>query len=99
MGKRKAKATKRPRGGEGSRLVSVVESAMAVRGVLRRGPVTVAELAVEADLPLRQAYRILRALQGAGLPVEELPGTKVPQGGGKAPRLYRLRERGVGVVA
>jgi predicted ArsR family transcriptional regulator len=89
---------KRDRSREGSMLAAVVADAFAARAVLRRGPVTVAGLAAEVELPLRKAYRLLAALQAAGLPVEELPGTARPPGGGRAARLYRLRERGAGLA-
>jgi predicted ArsR family transcriptional regulator len=93
------KVVKRDRSREGALLSSLVGTAFVVRSVLRRGPVTVAELAAESDLSLRQAYRMLHAFQAAGLPVEEIPGPARPPGGGRAARLYRLRERGVGVAA
>ena len=97
MAKRQAK--KRDRSREGSRLASVVAEAMAVRTVLRRGPVTVADLAAEVELPLRKTRRMVQAFEAAGLPVEELPSTRRAPGGGRAPRLYRLRERGAGFAA
>jgi predicted ArsR family transcriptional regulator len=89
----KRRKVRRDRSREGSMLASVVTEAFAAREVLRRGPVTVAALAAEVELPLRKAYRLLHAFRAAGLPVEEL--TTEPRGArdGRPPRLYRLRER------
>jgi hypothetical protein len=74
------------------RRTAILAEAAAVTAALGRRPLTVAELAAEAGLSLRQAYRTLRALEAAGWPVDSSPLAGW-EGRGRVPLVYRMRSR------